>query len=59
MLEVPVGGEVKTNQDGYDLGILHHPFSASLGCALRGEKRIICHLFFKFLPEIIRNTEKF
>ncbi|MDE5554821.1 MAG: hypothetical protein K2J10_06525, partial [Muribaculaceae bacterium] len=44
-------------QDGYDLGIGHHPFSASLGCARRGDKGIFCHLFFKFLAKIIRNTE--
>ena len=58
MLEVPIGVEMKTDQNGYNLEIGYHPFYASLGCAHRGGKSTFRHLFFKFLAKIIRNTKK-
>ena len=59
MLEVPVGVEVKTDQDSDDLRIRHHTFSAASGRTGRGRNSLFCHFFFKFLAKIIGNTKNF
>ena len=59
MLEVAVGVEVEADQNRDDLRIRHYALSAAFRGVRRGRKGVFCHLDFKFLAKIIRNTENF
>lgn len=59
VFEVAEGVEVEADQDGDDLGVGHHAFSAPFWRVGRAEKCVLCHLCFIFLAEIVGDTENF
>ena len=59
MLEVAVGVEVETDQDRDDLRVGHYALPAAFRSVGRKRKGVFRHLGFKFLAEIVGDTENF
>ena len=59
MLEVAIRVEVEADQDSDDLRVGHHALPAAFRSVGRRRKGVFSHLDFKFLAEIIGDTENF
>ena len=58
MLEVAVGVEVETDEDGHHLAVRHLPLALTMLLPV-GTERVLFDVLIKFFAKIVCNTENF